>query len=102
MSGKPIDLEWMDPFYESMTYDQAMSIILEKNKTQPMDEKRWRLPSSYELKIILNNHLPSFIPRKVIYMCRSSRADGRISAIDPKGKQLLFDPKTHLCFCLVR
>jgi hypothetical protein len=102
MGDKPVDLEWFDPFCGAMTYERAMSFVVEKNQSQPKDEGRWRLPSSHELRIVISNNLSKSGLRQHTYMCRSSRLDGRISAISPEGKHLLFDPQILLHFCLVR
>lgn len=102
MSGKPVDLEWLDSFSSPMSYEEAMTIILGKKNEVSENEKYWRMPSQHELQVILQNHLPGSGLRQTRYMCRSSRLDGRITAVCSDGKVVLVDPKTRLHLCLVR
>lgn len=102
MSGKLVDLEWLDSFPSPMSYEEAMTIILEKKNEVRENEKYWRMPSQHELQVILQNHLPGCGLRQTRYMCRSSRLDGRIAAVGSDGKVVLVSPESHLHLCLVR
>lgn len=100
MGEKPIDLEWLDESLAPMTYDDAQEYILNKNQRLSRDEKRWRLPSLHEIRVILQNKKIGL--RQTKYMCRSCLKEGKIAAVDSDGKMIVFSKETCLHFCLVR
>ncbi len=102
MSENLIDLEWLDIFHEPMSYEEVRSFIFQKNCEVPNNERRWRLPSPHEIRIIIHNHLPGVDLKKTKYMCRSSRSDGKIAVVDSEGKLTVVDHQSRLHFCLVR
>jgi hypothetical protein len=102
MGEKPVDLEWMDISTGAVLYDEAVAIILEKNKQLSTQEKRWRMPDLHDLQVVFQFHPSGFSLKQARYMCRSSRIDGRIVTVSSDGKTSVVDPKSHLHFCLVR
>ena len=98
-------LVWCCDISDSLTYNQAMDVIKEKNEKLPSGENQWRLPTSRELHIIIRKKGEKEVTLiHQIYWCLSSVKDEHeATAIhNGTGSRETFSRRRKFNICLVR